>query len=329
MFCNNKGGVGKTTLSYHVAAYFANEGYKTLLVDLDPQCNLTLHTLGIDFFAENLFSHERKTIFDVIKGFVEGETGLDFSVNPMAVQGKENLFIVPGDMNLVLFEELIPNALGDAARGMARGFLQTSAIDRYLNKKAVEGSFDIVIIDTSPNLGALNQVTFLGSDFFVVPATPDVFSVQGIENLGKVFERWKRNWQISAVALSKQEDKNIPSANVLSGEGLFAGYIVNSYHLYVQPIKTHRNWMEEINKKVKEYLSHRHTRNGLGEKSSVQLGEIKDYGKIASLAQEKLCPMFDLRVEDLGKEGTVENWERSKKEFKVLFDNLASVVTKY
>ena len=326
VFCNNKGGVGKTTLTFHTAHWFAKEGYKVLLVDLDPQCNLTLHALGVEYFERNLFSDHNQTVYSVVKGFVEGETGVDFDVKPTKLS--ENLSILPGDMSMVYFEELIPNALGDAAKGNPRGFIQTSAIDRYLNKIAVKEDFDLIMIDTSPNLGPLNQVILLGTDYFVVPATPDVFSVQGIENLGKVVAKWKETWKLSAVALSKQND-NIPSANLLSGEGLFAGYIVNAYHLYLQPIKNHRNWMEEINKKVRDHLSNLHSKNGLVQFTNSPLAQIKDYGKIASMAQEKLCAMFDLQAVDLGKEGTIENWQRSKNEFELLYNNLLQVLMKW
>lgn len=328
VFCNNKGGVGKTTLSYHVACSFAQKGYKTLMVDLDPQCNLTLHALGIGFFEENLFSKQEKTMYDVVRGFTEGETGIDLDITPQEIN--ENLFIMPGDMDLVFFEQDIPNALNDAAAGNPRGFLVTSAIDRFLNKKGTEHEFDIIIIDTSPSLGPLNRVTLLGADFFVVPATPDVFSVQGIENLGTVFSRWKETWRDTAKAMAKGNDK-IPSAHVLSGEGLFAGYIINAYRQYTQPIKIHRDWMGKIKEKVSEFLSQKHCKNGLVAQTVEQLGNIKNYGKIASLAQDKVCAMFELQESDLNKkdEGTIDNWNMSKKEFDLLSENILQVLKDY
>ena len=56
VFCNNKGEVGKTTLAFNCAVNFARKGFKTVLIDLDPQCNLTLQSLGINFYEETLFS---------------------------------------------------------------------------------------------------------------------------------------------------------------------------------------------------------------------------------------------------------------------------------
>ncbi|MFH1546252.1 MAG: AAA family ATPase [Patescibacteria group bacterium] len=328
VFCNNKGGVGKTTLSYHIACFFAKKGYKTLMVDLDPQCNLTLHALGIGFFEENLFSRQKQTIYDVVRGFTEGETGIDLGVEPIEI--KENLSIIPGDIDLVFFEQDIPNALNDAAAGNPRGFLITSAIDRFLNKKGFEQELDIVVIDTSPSLGPLNRIALMGSDFFVVPATPDVFSVQGIENLGRVFSNWKDSWRDTAKAMAKKSDR-IPSAHVLSGEGLFAGYIINSYRQYTQPIKIHRDWMGKIKEKVDKFLSQKHCKNGLGAQTIEQLGNIKNYGKIASLAQEKVCAMFDLKESDLPKreKGAIDNLKMSQQEFKTITEKILEVLKNY
>lgn len=124
-----------------------------------------------------------------------------------------------------------------AAAGQQLGYFQTSAIDRFLREKGLNEEVDIFIIDTSPSLSLLNRIIFLGSDYFVVPLTPDAFSVQGIKNLGNVFEAWKNNWKTTGKALSG----NIENRFVLSGDGLFVGYIINSYNVYNQkPIVDYR-----------------------------------------------------------------------------------------
>lgn len=104
---------------------------------------------------------------------------------------------------------------------------------------------------------------------------PDAFSVQGIENLGLTLETWKENWKNTGKALAR----GISSERVLSGEGLFIGYIVNSYNQYAQkPISSHQEWMERIPEYIKKYLSERHCRNGLVEKSwKHTLTDIKDF----------------------------------------------------
>lgn len=329
VFCNNKGGVGKTTLAYNCAKKFANKGYKTVLIDLDPQCNLTLLSLGNDFYDENLFSHTQKDISDVLKGIVRGGSDIDLSV-PF-IQLEDNLSVLPGNLNLTLFEDLLANASFNlTASGQERGFVDTSAIDRFLREKGLNEEIDIFIIDTSPNLGMLNRVILLGTDYFVVPLLPDAFSVQGVENLGSVFERWKKSWKTTAKALAG----DIPQKNVLSGEGLFIGYIFNSFRPYKKKImKRHQNFKEQIPEKIKEYLSLKHCRNGLVEKSwSAPLGGTQEYGALAAISQERQKAIFELTSQDapeINLSGTKEVWERSKEEFELLSNNILSILSDY
>ncbi len=327
LFTNNKGGVGKTTLAFNCAVTFAKKGYKTVLVDLDPQCNLSQLAMGGNQYEKTLFSSEEKDIYDVLKGITEG--GSDINLTIPFIPIKENLLLMKGNINLSLYESILTNAYGQAAVGQKLGYFQTSAIDRLLREKGLNEEIDIFVIDTSPSLSLLNQVIFLGSDYFVVPTMPDAFSVQGIENLGSIFEKWKYNWKITGKALSGDTENKL----ILSGEGLFIGYIVNSYNVYgKKPIKDHRYWMEELPKKVKTYLSEKHCRNGLVEASwKDSLAEIQDYGRIPAKCQEIGSAIFDLDpiyIEEI-QQGTKENIEKAKEEFDKLSDKILRILTQY
>ncbi|EKE15793.1 MAG: cobyrinic acid ac-diamide synthase [uncultured bacterium] len=330
LFANNKGGVGKTTLAFNCAMFFAKQGYKTVLVDLDPQCNLSRLALGDNYYEKTLFSSTDKDIYDVLKGVVEGGSDINLGVPFIPISNSEdNLFLMKGSVNLSLYENLLVTAYGQAASGQQLGYFQTSAIDRFMREKGLNEEIDIFVIDTSPSLSLLNQIIFLGGDYFVVPMMPDAFSVQGIENIGSMFEKWKQNWKVTARALSG----NTESKFVLSGDGLFIGYIVNSYNAYgKQPIKDHRRWIEEIPKKVKENLSEKHGRNGLVEKSwKSSLAEIQDYGRIPAKCQELGIAIFDLDpdcIEEIH-QGTKENIEKSKEEFKMLSEKILKVLSEY
>ncbi len=329
LFANNKGGVGKTTLAYNTAVSFAKEGYKTVLIDLDPQCNLSRLALGDRNYTQNLFSSTYKDISDVLKGVVRGGADIDLTVPFIRVNTVQNLLLLKGSVNLSQYENLLTTAYGQAASGQQLGYFQTSAIDRFLREKGLNEEVDIFVIDTSPSLGLLNQIIFLGSDYFAVPMMPDAFSVQGIENLGSMFEKWKQNWKITGKALSGSTESKF----VLAGDGLFIGYIINSYNVYAkQPIKDHRHWIEEIPKKVKLFLSEKHGRNGLVEKSwSEPLAEIQDYGRIPAKCQEIGVAIFDLDpslVEDI-QIGTKENIEKSKEEFANLSRKILQILKEY
>ncbi|OGM93316.1 hypothetical protein A2372_02885 [Candidatus Wolfebacteria bacterium RIFOXYB1_FULL_54_12] len=330
LFANNKGGVGKTTLAFNCAMSFAKQGYKTVLIDLDPQCNLSRLALGDINYAGTLFSSTYKDIYDVLRGVIEGGSDIDLSVPTIPVSNSDgNLFLLKGNVNLSLYENLLVSAYGQAAAGQQLGYFQTSAIDRFLRERGMSDEVDIFVIDTSPSLSLLNQIIFLGADYFVVPMMPDAFSVQGIENLGVVFEKWKQNWKVTGKALSG----NTESKFVLSGDGLFIGYIVNSYNVYgKQPIADHRAWMEKIPERVKKFLSEKHGRNGLVEKSwKNPLAEIQDYGRIPAKCQEIGVAIFDLdpsMIDDIHI-GTKENIEKSKEEFQHLSSEILKILGSY
>jgi cellulose biosynthesis protein BcsQ len=326
VFANNKEKTGKTTIAFNCAVSFAEKGYKVVLIDLDPQCNLSRLSLGEKYYQENIFSEKEKTIFDVLKGIVEGGSDINLNVQFIPLKENSNLFLLKGDINLSVYEGLLTTAYGQAASGQRIGYFNTSAIDRFLREKGLSEQIDIFIIDTSPSLGLLNQIIFLGSDYFIVPVMPDAFSVQGIENLGIVYEKWRINWKNSAKALAGDTETKF----VLQGDPLFMGYIINSYNVYgKKPITDHWVWIEKIPNKVKEYLSEKHCRNGLVESSwKNPLQIIQDYGRIPSKCQELGTAIFNLNpniITDYHK-GTKENIEKSKEEFKNLSNNIIKIL---
>ncbi len=329
IFVNNKGGVGKTTLAFNCAVSFAKQGYKTVLIDLDPQCNLSRLAVGDDYYEKNILSLTEKTIYDVLRGVIEGGSDIDISIKFFPVKADSNLSLLKGDINLSVYEGLLSTAYGQAAAGQPIGYFQTSAIDRFLREKGLSEQVDIFVIDTSPSLGLLNQMILLGADYFVVPVMPDAFSVQGIENLGTIYERWKGQWKNTAKALSG----NTETKFVLPGDPLFVGYIVNSYNEYgKQPITDHRAWMEKIPDHVRRFLSEKHCRNGLVEASWKEpLEKIKDYGRIPVKCQELGVAIFELDpalIPD-NQIGTKENIEKSKEEFLNLSKKILLILSSY
>src|SRR3989338_1580063 len=326
VFCNNKGGVGKTTLAFHVGVELARKGLKTALIDLDPQCNLTLQTLGHTFYDDNLFSVQEKTVYDVIRAKVEGSGDIDSSIKLKHVRG--NLFILPGDIQLSLYENLLLGGYNDAAAGNLRGYSDTSAIDRYLNDVGASEKIDVFIIDTSPSLGVLNRIIFLGAEYFVVPITPDSYSLQGVKNLGTIFESWKKNWKNTAQAAAVAG--KTPANQVLRGDALFIGYIINSFNVYAKrALRRQSDWLEKIPSEVKVYLSEKHGRNGLVEQSwKNPLGKTQDYGQLPYISMENHLAIqeFDPRsVQEINLEGTKQLHEKAVQEIGSLADNIIAV----
>jgi len=330
VFCNNKGGVGKTTLSFHVGVELSRKGYKVALIDLDPQCNLTLQTLGHTFYDNNLFKQEQATVYDVLKPKLEGTGDIDTSVKLTHV--RDNLYVLPGNIQLSLYEDMLLTGYNEAAGGILRGYSDTSAIDRYLNEVGASDKIDVFIIDTSPSLGVLNRVLFLGTDYFIVPVTPDSYSVQGVKNLGVVFEKWKKHWKNTAQATAVSG--NTPSNMVLRGDALFIGYVINSFNVYAKrALRRQTDWLDKIPNEVKSSLSEKHGRNGLVEKSWREpLGKIQDIGQLTAISMENHLAVQEFevgKVKELNLKGTKQLQESAAVNINALTDNIINVLSSY
>lgn len=228
---NNKGGVGKTTYLYHIAHSLANKGVKVLMVDCDSQCNLTAYALKENDIAKN-WKENGRSIYRVIEPVEQGIG--DFRQRaPEPI--KENLWIVPGDLNLSNYEDRLGDSWNRAKGGSAPDLRIQSAIYRYIKWACEKVEVDVVLIDLGPNLGALNRTILGGSDYFLVPISPDLFSIKGTENLGNKLVLWHREWQQCNLANELQID--IPRGNPV-----FIGYVLQQHNVRNNSAGMTRGW---------------------------------------------------------------------------------------
>ena len=192
---NNKGGVGKTTLTYHAAFALAELGHRTLIIDLDPQSNITLYGLTEeqlteiwqpeDPFIEDFENTvkrtqstelativgSRRSIHFLLKATEDG-TGEIEKLSP-PVQLHSNLDLIPGRLTVHTFEERIASRWSDAFRGEPLALRTVTKIRRLCTDYAKERGYEFVIVDTSPSLGIMNKVIISTVDGFLVPCMPD------------------------------------------------------------------------------------------------------------------------------------------------------------
>ena len=197
-FFNNKGGVGKTTLAYHIAWMLTEQGFTVLAADLDPQANLTSMFLDEETL-ENLWirdnnHNEAQTVFEAIEQLKRG-LGDVREIVPRAIEQNERLFLVPGDLTLSDFESDLAEQWPKCLDRDERAFRVTSAFSRIVRQAAEAIHADVAVIDVGPNLGAINRTALIASDCVVIPLGPDIFSLQGLRNVGPRLRDWRRDWE--------------------------------------------------------------------------------------------------------------------------------------
>jgi cellulose biosynthesis protein BcsQ len=218
---NNKGGVGKTTFLFHVANVLADSGRKVLMVDCDSQCNLTAYALS-DKAIEKAWEDSGNSLYRAIEPVARG---LGDIRNRAPSQLGPNLSILPGDLLLSDFEDLLGDTWNAAKGGSEPALRAQSAIYRSILQSAEKAAAEVVLVDLGPNLGSLNRAVLGGSDYVIVPVAPDLFSIRGTENLGSKLAKWRKEWDQCNGAWSSDTLK-IPK-----GQPKFLGYIVQQHNL--------------------------------------------------------------------------------------------------
>ncbi len=287
---NHKGGVGKTTLTVNIAAALAEIGKKVLLVDSDPQCNLTSYLVE-DSVVDNLLDEsdgtQGQTIWSGLKPIVD----LIGNFKPIsAIEPLHNLFLLPGDISLASFESELSEYWGACIQRKTRGFVGSTALSKLTNACASENDIDFVFYDTGPNIGPLNRIILLDCDYFIVPLACDLFSVRALKTLGRSLCDWINDLQ-SIMALAPDNIFFLP------GKPKFLGYIPQRFRVYGQVMaQKHAYYFGKFQKQLHSDLIAplRKIDNTLSVKGAAasNLGQVKDFATLVQLAQELGAPLW-------------------------------------
>jgi len=291
-FFNNKGGVGKTSLVYHLSWIYSDLGYKVISADLDAQANLT-NMFVDEERLEALWSDSNTdgTIFSAIRPLLEGTGDV---VSAFVEDIADNLGLVVGDLRLSGSEDELNSRWPECLDRKAVAFRVLSAFYRSILGAAIERQADVVLVDMGPNLGALNRAALIGCDYVIVPLAADLYSLQGLRNLGPTLRRWRAEW---ADRLQRNSLEGVPMPG---GRMEPAGYVVMQHGVRLdRPVKAYEKWISRI---PPTYRSAVLDENASAAPSVTDdphcLALLKHYHSLMPLAMEARKPMFHLRPAD-------------------------------
>ncbi|MBX9961712.1 MAG: ParA family protein [Burkholderiales bacterium] len=287
---NHKGGVGKTTLAINIAAGLVDLGKRVLLVDADPQCNISSFFLPEtkldDILGESGEEESGKTIWSAVRPVVlgTGDVG-DIPVYPVATAG---LMLVVGDVLLSTYEEELPAAWTDSFARKPRGYSVMGALHRAVTRLAEKHGADVVIYDVGPNVGPLNRTVLLSCDGFITPVAPDLFSLRALTSVGAAIGRWIKDWR--TVQMLAPEDKR---TELIRASPTYLGYIVSAFKAYGgSKSKPHEYWESKIAPRVKSRVIDvlRGIESELVLQPPYKIADVKHYQSLSAAAQDKGLP---------------------------------------
>ncbi len=336
---NHKGGVSKTTTTFNLGWMLASKGKRVILVDTDPQANLTGLILGYSGFDD-----EEKEVTQFYEESMDQnlKSGLEpaFESKPFpmkavdcySVPAQDSLFLLPSHIGLSEYEV----TLGIAQE--LSGSIQTlqnlpGAISNLLDKTAKKHRADYILIDMNPSLSSFNQNILMTSEYFIVPTNPDSFSVMAIDSLSNVLPKWHL-WSRRANSLPLLKEAAYPFPEVTPK---FLGTIIQNYRPRGgAPARNFQTWIDRINKRVNSQLVPTLKKSGMLLPSATYdqygihdycLAEIPDFNSLIAKSQETRIPVFALTKEQIGQSGAVlDQTITARDNFKSIFSDFADKV---
>ena len=347
---NHKGGVGKTTTAFNLGWMLADKGKKVIVVDCDPQCNLTGMVLGFKDAKsfESMYASDGVTnIRDALAPAFESRPVLIEPVDCQGMKGQPNMFLLPGHIGLAEYEVTL--GIAQELSGSLRTLQNLPGSLHYLfTKTAKKYNADFILVDMSPSLGPINQNLLTTSDYFIVPMFPDYFSAMATESLAQILPKWSA-WAKQSRALPLLQEAIYPFPEK---HPKFLGTIMQNYNVRKgNPTAAFRRWIEEIKLGVETRLIPALRDNDMLLSSelykkaheigsdltqfdflvkdvvydsviSQPLLQLSDFNRLIAQSQKHKTPVFDLTDDQLERTGKArKNTKKSMNKFRDLFSD--------
>ncbi|MBI3655926.1 MAG: AAA family ATPase [Acidobacteria bacterium] len=315
-FFNNKGGVGKPSLVYHLSWMFSELGHKVVAVDIDAQANLTAAYCDEDKL-ENLW--EQQSGPTTIYRAIEPITKVGDLEKPVLVEVTPKLYLVPGDVALASFEDTLSEAwpASMADNNLYRPFRILSSFWQIAQMAALQVEADIILVDVGPNLGAINRSALIASDYVAIPLGADLFSLQGLKNLGPTLRSWRSLWE------KRLNNWTSPDFALPQGRMTPLGYIVQQHSVRLsRPVKAYDKWVNRMPAVYHDSVLKDSTNADTPAKDSQCLATLKHYRSLIPMGQEARKPIFKLTPADGAIGSHAQAVVEAHKDFKCLAEKL-------
>jgi cellulose biosynthesis protein BcsQ len=328
-FFNNKGGVGKTTTSCNVAAGLSQHlNKKVLYLDLDPQCNATLLILGDEKISDVYWNYpvNAQTILKIVNPIIDDETSIEFSEDNILKGGNRfGVDIIMGHPRLSSIEDRLGEAWVKVQGGEIGALRRTNWCKDLVSR--LRDSYDYIIIDLGPSLGALNRSALIASDYFVSPMSIDIFSIIGLKNIRDWIDDWSAKYQRGINNLKETRGADIldrypieTKIRILNG---CLGYTTQTYASRKsrsgekRPTKAYEKILNKFDEEFIENLGSFLVTSSKG--GNHILGQIPNMFSLAPLAQSNAAPIRDLKSSD----GIFGAHYSQSKEYSAIFDGVS------
>ena len=306
---NNKGGVGKTTLTCNLASFIAmNFNKKVLVVDCDPQCNSTQLIMGVENSAELYLDPNPtiSTIKDVLQPIEDGDSTINTDLT--FLKSSDNRFgvdLLPGHPYFAIIEDRLGVAWGQLRGRDRQGFRQTNWNTLLCN--FLEDKYDLVMFDLGPSLGSINRSVLMGCQHFLTPLGSDVFSIIGVKNISSWLNNWIDDYNHSWSALTPEERSVLQDRfSVLPEPRIKKGFIGYTVQLYItksygqerRATKAYEAIIGDVDNEIRTSLIDFYSDSLIASPQNSKLGDIQHLYSLVPLAQKQSVPIHALTSTD-------------------------------
>lgn len=335
---NHKGGVSKTTTAFNLGWMLASKGQRVLLADFDPQCNLTGMVMGfkgVDDLDGFYSVNPANNVKDALAPAFESQPRQIEGAGCVEIGGVSNLYLLPGHIALSEYETTL--GIAQELSGSLLPLRNLPGSLRFmLDATAAKYNIDIVLVDMSPSLGALNQNLLTTSDYFIVPLHPDYFSSMALSSLARALPRWQA-WANTAHSIDVLSNADYPFAKPHAS---FIGAVVQKYRpRNGSASAAFQKWIDQLSEGLKTTLLPALEKVGMvdqkrfieriGQDPSKPLMEVADFNSLIAFSQEHQVPVYALQQKHSDQSGAVwDRTERSMKLFEQAFSECADKLLK-